>query len=107
DTDNDGQIGLYEWKASGRPIETFLAMDRNKDGFLTIDEIMRANPPKANAPANGGGQATANNNPNKGKAKPTGHDSTGGNRVRGNRRGGNRFGGNRFGGNNPPPGRGQ
>jgi Ca2+-binding EF-hand superfamily protein len=41
DTDKDGQIGLYEWKRSGKPIELFLAMDRNKDGFLTIQEVMR------------------------------------------------------------------
>jgi Ca2+-binding EF-hand superfamily protein len=59
DTDSDGQIGLYEWKASGRPIEDFLAMDRNKDGFLTIDEVMRAEKakPSRGGPAAGrGGQ---------------------------------------------------
>ncbi len=41
DTDGDGQIGLYEWKASGRPIAEFEKMDRNKDGFLTIAEVLR------------------------------------------------------------------
>jgi hypothetical protein len=40
DTDNDAQIGLYEWKASGRPIEEFLKMDRNNDGFLTVQEVL-------------------------------------------------------------------
>jgi len=42
DTDHDGQIGLYEWKTSGRPISEFLAMDRNHDGFLTVNEVLKA-----------------------------------------------------------------
>jgi hypothetical protein len=42
DRDADGQIGLYEWKDSGRPLHEFEAMDRNGDGFLTIDEVMHA-----------------------------------------------------------------
>lgn len=42
DTDHDGQVGLYEWKASGRPISEFLAMDRNNDGFLTVAEVLKA-----------------------------------------------------------------
>jgi hypothetical protein len=42
DTDKDGQIGLYEWKASGRPIEEFERMDLNNDGFLTVHEVMRS-----------------------------------------------------------------
>jgi Ca2+-binding EF-hand superfamily protein len=41
DTDGDGQIGLYEWKNSGRSLREFQEMDRNGDGFLTIDEVMR------------------------------------------------------------------
>jgi Ca2+-binding EF-hand superfamily protein len=41
DTDKDGQIGLYEWKASGKSIQEFEEMDRNKDGFLTVDEVLR------------------------------------------------------------------
>lgn len=40
DTDNDAQLGLYEWKASGRSIEEFQKMDRNGDGFITIEELM-------------------------------------------------------------------
>jgi Ca2+-binding EF-hand superfamily protein len=40
DTDKDGQVGLYEWKVSGRPIEEFTKMDRNGDGFLTVDEVL-------------------------------------------------------------------
>jgi len=41
DRDKDGQVGLYEWKADGRPIKEFLAMDLNGDGFVTAEEAMR------------------------------------------------------------------
>lgn len=41
DTDGDAQIGLYEWKTSGRPLEEFHSMDRNGDGFVTTDEVLR------------------------------------------------------------------
>jgi hypothetical protein len=41
DTDKDGQIGLYEWKGAGRPIAEFLAMDLNRDGFVTVEEALR------------------------------------------------------------------
>jgi hypothetical protein len=40
DTNHDAQIGLYEWKASGRPISEFQRMDRNNDGFLTVEEVL-------------------------------------------------------------------
>jgi Ca2+-binding EF-hand superfamily protein len=39
DTDGDGQIGLYEWKAAGRRVAEFVAMDRNGDGYLEADEV--------------------------------------------------------------------
>ena len=42
DTDQDGQVGLYEWKTSGRPISEFLQIDRNNDGFLTVDEVLKS-----------------------------------------------------------------
>jgi hypothetical protein len=41
DTDKDAQIGLYEWLAAGRPLEEFRRMDRNDDGFLTIEEVLK------------------------------------------------------------------
>jgi hypothetical protein len=41
DTDKDGQIGLYEWKAGGKSLELFRAMDVNGDGFVTAEEALR------------------------------------------------------------------
>jgi hypothetical protein len=40
DVDQDGQVGLYEWKKAGRPIREFLAMDRNNDGYLESKELL-------------------------------------------------------------------
>jgi len=42
DKDKDGQIGLYEWKAAGKDVKEFLDMDANKDGFVTVEEILRS-----------------------------------------------------------------
>jgi Ca2+-binding EF-hand superfamily protein len=58
DTDKDGQIGLYEWKATGRSIEEFQKYDRNGDGFLTVEEVLRVEAP--NKPAASTGQQVAN-----------------------------------------------
>jgi Ca2+-binding EF-hand superfamily protein len=41
DTDMDGQISLFEWRQSGRPIAEFQEMDLNGDGLLTKDEYRR------------------------------------------------------------------
>jgi hypothetical protein len=40
DSDGDGQVSLYEWRAAGQPIAKFLALDDNGDGFLTPDEVL-------------------------------------------------------------------
>jgi len=41
DKDKDGQIGLYEWKAAGKDVKEFVAMDGNGDGFVTAEEVLR------------------------------------------------------------------
>ncbi len=40
DTDGDGQIGLYEWRAAGRSVDEFQRYDRNDDGFVTAEEVL-------------------------------------------------------------------
>lgn len=40
DAEGDGQIGLYEWKKTGRPFAEFDGMDRNGDGFITVPELL-------------------------------------------------------------------
>jgi Ca2+-binding EF-hand superfamily protein len=42
DEDGDGQVGLYEWKRKGWPLAEFQRMDRNNDGFLTIEEVLQS-----------------------------------------------------------------
>jgi Ca2+-binding EF-hand superfamily protein len=40
DEDGDGQVGLYEWKKSGRTLAEFLDIDRNHDGFIEVKELL-------------------------------------------------------------------
>jgi hypothetical protein len=42
DFDKDAQVGLYEWKSGSRPIDEFQKVDRNSDGFLTVEEVLRS-----------------------------------------------------------------
>jgi hypothetical protein len=42
DVDQDGQIGLYEWRASEWPVDLFRSLDRNGDGLLTTKETFWA-----------------------------------------------------------------
>lgn len=49
DKDNDGQIGLYEWPR--KRIAEFLKLDKNDDGFLTIEELGK---PEGKQEGNGG-----------------------------------------------------
>ena len=54
DTDKDGQIGLYEWKVSGRTLKEFQEIDRNNDGFLTVDEVLAYDAKQKSGAASGG-----------------------------------------------------
>jgi hypothetical protein len=42
DSDQDGQLGLYEWKKSKRGLADFRKIDSDSDGFLTPAELVRA-----------------------------------------------------------------
>ena len=61
DTDGDLQVGLYEWKKSGRSIKEFKEYDRNGDGLITIDEVLLV--VRLQAKAKGDGQALASGSP--------------------------------------------
>ncbi len=41
DTDQDGQVCLYEWRRKGQPIDGFTPMDSNGDCLITADEVLR------------------------------------------------------------------
>lgn len=43
DTDKDGQIGLYEWRADGRDVKEFQKMDLDGDGLVAPQEWLRYN----------------------------------------------------------------
>ncbi len=60
DRDEDGQVGLYEWK--DRPAQEYFQFDRNGDGFITIEEAEHAaakptpQPASERAPVRDGGE---------------------------------------------------
>ncbi len=39
--DNDGQVGLYEWRQAGRPVAEFVTWDLNDDGYITPEEVLK------------------------------------------------------------------
>ncbi|MBX3440807.1 MAG: hypothetical protein KF774_00270 [Planctomyces sp.] len=69
DTDNDGQIGLYEWKrGKSGTVAEFQRIDADGDGFLTPFEIVRSGYSRrsstANIAANGGNGGNGGNGNN-------------------------------------------
>jgi hypothetical protein len=58
DSDEDAQVGLYEWRAGGQSLDEYQRLDRNADGFLTVDEVLRSV-----AQANGPGSTGPNGRP--------------------------------------------
>ncbi len=41
DADQDAQVSLSEWRTAGRLVDDFREIDRNDDGFLTVEEVLR------------------------------------------------------------------
>lgn len=41
DSDQDGQVAMYEWRRAGLSIEEFQKLDSNDDGFLVPHEILK------------------------------------------------------------------
>src|SRR5262249_2444570 len=42
DTNGDGQISLSEWKDKKHSVEDFKKADLDRDGFITVEELIRA-----------------------------------------------------------------
>jgi EF hand len=108
DKDKDGQVGLYEWKASGKPVREFLAMDLNGDGFLTAEEVLRyqratvkaSTSPTLGAPSSGTSDVVAptQGGNQRGRGQNAGPRNNGGGRNGGGRNGGAPKGGSPKGG---------
>ncbi|HZZ81541.1 MAG TPA: hypothetical protein VFE62_23770 [Gemmataceae bacterium] len=41
DTDNDGQVAMYEWRMAGKSMDDFKTWDHNDDGFITAEEAAK------------------------------------------------------------------
>lgn len=41
DTDKDGQVALHEWRSAKKDLEEFRGYDRNDDGLMTPEEVIR------------------------------------------------------------------
>jgi Ca2+-binding EF-hand superfamily protein len=76
DTDGDAQIGLYEWRNSGRAIEEFEKIDRNGDGFLTVDEVLRYTRVSGGVTQTPGSESQENVASNQPRVSPPGGGST-------------------------------
>lgn len=85
DEDEDAQIGVYEWRKSGRSLAEFAKMDRNGDGFLTVDEVLRFTTQNNEGSSEGGAPSTGGGRPSffAGGASPGNGEGGGGNRFPG------------------------
>ncbi len=105
DSDQDGQVGLYEWRRHGRATAEFVELDLNADGYLTADEWLRheqlaierrANDPDSAGSVGFGGGAT-NGRTGGGNMRfqfQPGGSKTGGDQTRGPQSGNERVGKN-------------
>jgi EF hand len=59
DTNQDGQIALYEWRNDGRLATDFMPMDLNTDGLVTAEEYLRYKNPGLSASATPGAPGEA------------------------------------------------
>jgi Ca2+-binding EF-hand superfamily protein len=87
DLNRDGQVSLYEWRMAKEPIEEFLRRDRNDDGFLTAEEVLRYEKlAKAAGPGAGIQTAAAAENPAAGPGQGGKRQGKGGWRKGGGKR---------------------
>ncbi|TMQ34661.1 MAG: EF-hand domain-containing protein [Planctomycetota bacterium] len=93
DSNRDAQISLAEWRANGRSIEEFRKIDRNDDGFLTVDEVLRFE-----KLARGGNGTAVAGTPSPGQGGGFGQGGFGGGGQGGDRGGGQGGGRQRFNG---------
>jgi hypothetical protein len=123
DTDKDGQVGLYEWRADGRDMKDFQKMDLDGDGLLAPQEwqrynILSAEQTKAVAAEDGidvGGDSGARPSGSgragfpggNTKGGPGGANTKGGNGGRGGEKGSDSRGGGEKSGNRGPWGGGK
>jgi Ca2+-binding EF-hand superfamily protein len=66
DTDKDGQVSLYEWRMANQDVSKFKDLDRNNDGFLTVEEVLqyeRVAKAKSRGESNGTQVASAKQRP--------------------------------------------
>jgi hypothetical protein len=59
DTDNDGQVALYEWRLAGKDLAEFKQWDRDDDGFITPEEALQVQAKLNPAGAKGGAAVAA------------------------------------------------
>jgi Ca2+-binding EF-hand superfamily protein len=83
DTDRDGQVGLYEWVKDGRGVDEFRRLDRNDDGFLTVEEVMADQRAQNRQPGDSTSMYARADNGNVGGRGGMGFGGPGGGRGRG------------------------